>query len=222
MTSHCSDEHHDHGGQGHHHHDHDHDDEPELAGLQLSLFKQIDMTGVRALNEAVRDSAKSVLKPWETRFDTTAFIESDADEQLIIFIPFTANIKLKSISVRGALDGSGPSRMKAYINREDVDFDSVESIKADQEWDLIVAPPELKTIPDYPTRLAKFTNLRNLTLFFPENFSGSETTKILYIGLKGEYTEISRDPILNTVYELAPNPAKLKNRADISNSHMIQ
>jgi hypothetical protein len=33
-------------------------------------------------------------------------------------------------------------------------------------------------------------NVRNITLFFQENFGG-ETTKIFYIGFKGEWTEVS-------------------------------
>jgi hypothetical protein len=50
--------------------------------------------------------------------------------------------------------------------------------------------------------------VRNLTLFFPENGSGDEdsVTTIRYIGLKGEWEEVKRDPII-TIYELAANPA---------------
>ncbi len=33
-------------------------------------------------------------------------------------------------------------------------------------------------------------NVRNLALYFPENF-GDEVTRIYYIGLKGEWTEVS-------------------------------
>ncbi|KAJ3063369.1 hypothetical protein HK102_008499, partial [Quaeritorhiza haematococci] len=94
--------------------------------------------------------------------------------------------------------------MKAFVNREDVDFDSVESIKPDQEWQLLTDTG--KKVPEYPTRIAKFTNVRNLTLFFPDNFGGEDVTRINYIGLKGEFTEMTRDPII-TIYELAANPA---------------
>jgi hypothetical protein len=38
--------------------------------------------------------------------------------------------------------------------------------------------------------MTKMYNVRNLTLFFPENF-GDEVTRIYYIGLKGEWTEVS-------------------------------
>ncbi len=78
--------------------------------------------------------------------------------------------------------------MKAFINREDIDFDNVESMEATQEWELIRL--EREEMPEYPTKLTKFFNVRSLTLYFPENF-GAETTRITYVGLKGEYTMVS-------------------------------
>lgn len=43
-------------------------------------------------------------------------------------------------------------------------------------------------------RIARFSNVYHLSIHFPKNF-GAETTKIFYIGLKGEWTEVgeSRD-----------------------------
>lgn len=38
-------------------------------------------------------------------------------------------------------------------------------------------------------RVAKFTSIRSLTLFFSDNFGG-DTTKINFIGLKGEFSEV--------------------------------
>ncbi|KAJ3118506.1 hypothetical protein HK098_005913 [Nowakowskiella sp. JEL0407] len=186
----------------------------------LELFRQIDIPKVRCLNESVPDSAKSVFKTWDNRFDTTLYLESDVDEELIIFIPFTASLKVKSIAVRGGSDGQSPNLMKAFVNREDVDFDTVGSMTPDQEWSMVSAQNTIKEIPEYPTRIAKFTALRNLTLYFPSNF-GADTSVILYIGLKGEHTEFTRDPIINTVYELSPNPAKLKNVGTESVSNAI-
>lgn len=44
-------------------------------------------------------------------------------------------------------------------------------------------------IPEYPTKMTKFSNLRNITLYFPSNF-GADATQISYIGLKGEWTAV--------------------------------
>ncbi|KAJ3414129.1 hypothetical protein HDV05_007073 [Chytridiales sp. JEL 0842] len=203
----------------------------DVKGAEFSLYKHIDTDNVRALNEAVDGSGKTIFKPWDQRFETTKYLESDADAQLIIFIPFTGNVKLKSILLYGDPGDTHPTMMKAYINREDVDFDSVESIQPpDGEWNLLHSHLQFqslgqggaKQIPEYQTRVTKFTNVRNLTLYFPENASGDEdsVTRIRYIGLKGEWEEVKRDPII-TLYELAANPADHKIKGEVGNSAPI-
>lgn len=81
--------HHDHGADDHDHgHGHDHSDEIEPA-LQTLLWKQIDFEGIRTLNESETDSgAKIVEKTWPMRLDPEPYLESDADEQILMFIPY--------------------------------------------------------------------------------------------------------------------------------------
>ncbi|ORZ19241.1 DUF1000-domain-containing protein [Lobosporangium transversale] len=207
MSHHCHDEAHAHGhGHGHHDHDHDHDELPDSGLVHESLYQKIDHDNVTCLNEAEPNSGKSVLKPWHEKMDDTKFVESDADEQLIFRIPFTGLVKLKSISLRTDPGESAPRKMKAFVNKDDLDFDNAESTVPTQEWDLV--EDSHGQIAEYSTRVAKFTSIRSLTLFFSENFGG-DVTKISFIGLKGEFSEFKRDPII-TVYELQANPADHK------------
>jgi hypothetical protein len=94
-----------------------------------------------------------------------------------------------------------------FINREDIDFDNVDTTSPIQEWELVPSA-DLGAAPDgiaeYPTRVARFGSVRNLTIYFPNNF-GNPTTQLYYVGLRGEFTEISKDPVI-TLYEAAPNP----------------
>ncbi|CAG8622328.1 14834_t:CDS:2, partial [Dentiscutata heterogama] len=117
--SHCHDEH-----ESHEHDEHNHDG-PD-RGTETSLYSCIDRDNVRCLNESAP--------------------ESDVDEQLILFIPFTGSVKLKSISIKSGPGDSCPSKMKAYINREDIDFDTVDSYTATQEWELISSPDNIEYI----------------------------------------------------------------------------
>lgn len=86
-----------------------------------------------------------------------------------------------------------------------MDFDSIDTISPTQEFSLLENVSR-GTVPEYPTKVAKFSSLHCLTLFFPSNFSGSERTRISYIGLKGEFKEINRDPVI-AIYEASADLA---------------
>lgn len=47
------------------------------------------------MNETVEDSARKVFKSYEARLDRADYVVSDVDEELLINIPFTGNVKLK-------------------------------------------------------------------------------------------------------------------------------
>ena len=81
---------HDHGDHGHDH-GHDHSDDTEPA-FQTLIWKQIDFDNIRTLNESEPDAgAKVVKKTWQQRLDADPELESDADEQLLMFVPYVAH-----------------------------------------------------------------------------------------------------------------------------------
>ena len=87
MSNHCHDEH---GGHGHNHshdgHDHTNDITP---ALQSGLYQQIDFERITTLNEAVPKSGTSIVKKeWSQRLDEEPLLQSDADEQLLMHIPY--------------------------------------------------------------------------------------------------------------------------------------
>lgn len=198
----------------------DHSD-ADRDGGGFMLHSQIDLEGIRCFNALDDSKAPKVFKSWENRFSLDDILTSDSDEELIIFIPFLSSLKLKSISIMGLNDSTAPSKMKVYLNRDDIDFTTVESFQENQEWDLIQFLAR-DMVPEYPTKLTKgFTNVRSLTIYIPSNF-GEDVTKIAYLGLKGEYTAINKDPII-TNYEIAANPTDHeKITGTQNNSNMIQ
>lgn len=81
----------DHGGHGHDHHDdhadHSHSDDITPA-LQSYLYRQIEFDKIVTLNESIPDSGVAVVKKgWEKRMDPKPEVVSDADEQLLMYIP---------------------------------------------------------------------------------------------------------------------------------------
>lgn len=87
--------HHDHDHGHGHDHDHDHDDhgDPSAQEYQTTpeklLYDQIDFPKVSTLNEEEPRSGEAILKKtWAQRLDAEPVLESDADEQLLMHVPY--------------------------------------------------------------------------------------------------------------------------------------
>ena len=142
MSGPCGHEHHEHGGHGHGHHNCNHtndDKEAENVIIGDSLLSYVDLENVRGLNLSEPDALRKVFKPYDKRRDTEDYIESDADEELLIYIPFTDIVKIKGLTLVGGTEGddtSAPSDAKLFINKADLDFDSANDTDAVQELEL--------------------------------------------------------------------------------------
>ncbi|KAI1354144.1 PITH domain-containing protein [Xylaria sp. FL0043] len=213
--SHCHDEH---AGHGHHDHEHDHSDDITPA-LQHSLYQHIQFDDIVTLNEAQRDLGKAIVKKtWAERLQLEPELVSDSDEQMIMNVPFTGQVKLHSILLRSSPSSSAPRTLRVFINRDDVDFDNVDTLKPTQTFEL----SQTSEVQDLPVKRALFNNVRRLTLFFVDNFAsggedadsdaessdseeGEGATRLSYVGFKGEWMQLGRAPT-NIIYEAAPNP----------------
>ena len=88
MAHHCHDEHDqgDHGGHSHGAHDHSDDITP---ALQYSLYQHVSFDGITTLNESTSGSGKAIVKKtWAERLQDEPELESDADEQILMNIPY--------------------------------------------------------------------------------------------------------------------------------------
>ena len=85
-SHHHDDSSHDHGGHDHDAHDHSDDIEPALQSL---LYKQVEFEKITTLNETQVDSGSTVVKKtWAQRQDPKPVLVSDADEQLLMTVPY--------------------------------------------------------------------------------------------------------------------------------------
>uniref|UniRef100_A0A023GG31 Putative thioredoxin-like protein n=1 Tax=Amblyomma triste TaxID=251400 RepID=A0A023GG31_AMBTT len=212
----------------HHHHHHDDGGDPcgghggssplgPEMGVQYSLYSKIDLDNVQCLNEVKEGSGKSVFKPWEQRMDRDKYVDSDADEELLFNIPFTGNVKLKSILVVGGDAATHPSKVRIFKNRPQMTFSDARAAP-EQEFEL---QHDSSGSLEYPLRAVKFSSVHHLSLHFPSNF-GDDVTRIYYIGLHGEFSEAQRQGIVLCSYESAPNPADHKVQQEMPTSSMIQ
>lgn len=95
--SHCHDEH------GHHGHDHSegtaHDHTDDLTpAIQNHIYEQIDFSKVNTLNESEpRSGTKILQKTWAERLDADPELKSDADEQLLMHVPYVYRHATRSL-----------------------------------------------------------------------------------------------------------------------------
>ncbi|GAM82354.1 hypothetical protein ANO11243_003330 [Dothideomycetidae sp. 11243] len=208
--SHCHDEHEGHGhdhSHSHSHGAHDHSDDLTPA-LQNHIYQQIDFSAITTLNEADPRSGASICeKTWAQRLETSPELCSDADEQLLMHIPFTAQIRLHAIYIRTSPSASAPQTVKVFINREDLDFSTAATLAPTQTFHL----SQTSDVQEVPVKRALFNTVRSLDIFFEDNWGQGEedVTRISYLGFKGDYMNLSREPV-NFLYEAAANPGDHK------------
>lgn len=174
---------------------------PESEGYRDNLFSRIDRDNVVALNAAEPGKGPEVIKPWDKRLDEEAYLESDADDQMIIRVPFTGSVKLRALLLKAGPADQTPTKVLLYNNIEHADFSVLSDLQPTQEFN--VAPG--REVGEYHVMPAKFPNATSVTLFFPGS-QGGDTTRIYYVGVLGQFSERKNQPLL-TVYESRPNLA---------------
>jgi hypothetical protein len=81
---------HDHGGHCHGEDGHDHSNDITPA-IQSLLYSQIAFDDITTLNEATPKSGTAIVqKTWADRLNDEPELESDADEQLLMYIPYVS------------------------------------------------------------------------------------------------------------------------------------
>jgi len=202
MSNHCHDEHeHEHGGYSHGGDGHDHSDDITPA-LQYSLYQHINFDDITTLNESEPDAGKAVVKKtWAERLQEQPELESDSDEQLLMHVPFTGQVKLHSILIRTSSSSSAPQTLKVFINRDNVDFSTASDLAPTQEFKL----SQTSEVQDISVKRALFGKVQNLTLFVVDNY-GDDVSRVSYLGFKGDWMQLGRAPT-NILYESAANPA---------------
>ncbi|KAJ5489639.1 hypothetical protein N7539_004529 [Penicillium diatomitis] len=212
--------HHHHGGDGHGHchdeHDHSNDITPALQSL---LYSQIDFDSVTTLNEARPKSGAAILKKtWAERLNDQPELESDADEQLLMHIPFTGQVKLHSILIYTAPTPAAPKTLKLFKNRDDLDFSTASDLSPTQTIE-VPQPVAGEDVFELPLNRAHWNTTTSITVFVEENWSDGDedVTKVGYVGFKGQFMALNREPI-SFLYEAAANPSDHVSIPGISDS----
>ena len=114
--------------------DHDHTKPEDAYGD--SLFQYIDTTKVRVLNASDDNDRNIPFRPYHLRHERDACLSSNDDDcELVLFIPFTESVVIKSMCISGGQEGTHPRDMNLFVNREDIDFTNVR-LSDVREWNI--------------------------------------------------------------------------------------
>ncbi|EFJ06578.1 hypothetical protein SELMODRAFT_272267 [Selaginella moellendorffii] len=156
---------------------------PSIAG-PADLVEFVDWSMVECLNESANHTHANALKK-AYREDDELYLESDTDEQLLLYIPFNQVVKLHSVMIKSPAD-EGPKTVRLFANRQNMGFSNVGDFPPN---DVITLTPEHLKGKPVLLKYVKFQNVRSVTVFIEDNQSGGEVTKLQRISLIGSTVE---------------------------------
>jgi hypothetical protein len=129
-----------------------------------------------------------LIKPWEDREDEVKFVESNVDDQLMVHIPFTENVRIRSILLKVGRGDTAPRHLDVYLNHPNIDFSDAESLQPHLKLALLEGE---SGVMEYPVRVAAFASVHSLSLFFanPDN----ACSRVYFIGFRGDLRSVKRE-----------------------------
>ncbi|PYH40495.1 thioredoxin-like protein 1 [Aspergillus saccharolyticus JOP 1030-1] len=173
-------------------------DQADPKGLEL-LNRASEFGTARTLFDGPKPSA---LNSKGKQAGSPDWVESDTDEQLMLFVPFQSTVKVHSLQITSFPPTDDderdederpmrPKTIKLYTNRSHVlgfdeadDIDPVQAIEIQpQSWDSKTGTAEVDL------RFVKFQNVTSLVIFFVDGEGDSEKLRVDRIRIFGEAGE---------------------------------
>lgn len=186
-------------------------DQLDVKGLDL-LNSNSDYGNARTLFEASKPSALNNNGKGKGKSEEESkkdWVESDTDEQVMLFIPFQSSLKIHTLHITSlpplpsettlATDDNvspmRPQTLKLYSNRANIlGFDEADDIPATQEITLAPQDWEEKTgTAKIELRFVKFQNVSSLVMYVVDGEGDGEKVRIDRLRIVGETGE-KREP----------------------------
>eukprot|EP00753_Platysulcus_tardus_P007682 PLAT15377.1.p1 GENE.PLAT15377.1~~PLAT15377.1.p1 ORF type:complete len:164 (+),score=61.01 PLAT15377.1:32-523(+) len=111
-------------------------------------------------------------------------LESDDEPQFLLYVPFTAFVKLRAISMSSPSADVAPTIVKLFHNRDTITWDDAESDSPTQTLELTEEDTAKGGMP-IMLRFVKFQRVYGIALFVEDN-GGAETTILDTLHFFGE------------------------------------
>ncbi|KAG8948695.1 hypothetical protein FRC00_008499 [Tulasnella sp. 408] len=156
------------------------------ASSDVSLLEYLDLTQVNCLNEKHDHALKSIVGI-KLRNSSPAYLESDADEQLLISLPFNQVVRIRSIVIYTKEAEKGPKDIKIDINKPSIGFSDVEDAKEPAVVQEITVPEDFIAEGKHiHLRFVRLQQVNSLHIFVGSNHGGVDETRIDAIDVFGE------------------------------------
>lgn len=185
-------------------------DQIDVRGLDL-LNADSDFGGSRTLFESSKPSSLEASGKGKAKAESSGsgasggkdWIESDTDEQLMLYIPFQATLKIHTLHITSLPPAKSededdddelpmrPKTMQLYTNRaHNLGFEEADDIPATQKIELSPTDWDEGTgTARVELRFVKFQNVTSLVVFVVDGEGDSERTRIDRIRIVGETGE---------------------------------
>lgn len=171
-------------------------DQVQIPGLDL-LNSDSEFGPVKILFNQARPSSLTDAKGKQSGNASKDWVESDTDEQLMLFVPFMSSMKIHSLFITSLPPKDGdeipmrPKVIKVYTNRANVlGFDEAEDVDATQSITLRPEDWDEKTgTARVELRFVKFQSVKSLVIFVVEGEGDGEKVRIDRIKFVGDTGE---------------------------------
>ena len=119
------------------------------------------------------------------RDDDGLVLQSAADEQILLHVPFQQSARLSGIIIKSTrAPESAPSVVKLFVNRPTIGF--AEAMESDPTWKIELTKDQLRGDDPIILPVVKFRAVNCLTLFVESNIGNVDVSIVEKIVIVGE------------------------------------
>ncbi|KAI1333025.1 DUF1000-domain-containing protein [Xylariaceae sp. FL0255] len=177
----------------------------DLPRGYVDISNVVDIRGLELLNADTDFSVRTLFskdKPAALSKDASTgsekdWVESDTDEQLLLFAPFNSAVKLHTLQITSLPPANDddetpmrPKTIKLFTNRpHNLGFDEADDIDPTQTIEIGEGDWNANGTANLPLRFVRFQNITSLVIFVVDGDGESEKVRIDRVRLIGESGE---------------------------------